>query len=124
MPAITPVILFSAAMGVLAKIVYDNHLGDAWREAMEFSFLPFTALGVAISLFLGFHNNASYGRWWEGELQKIDLLFYCLCVHAAQHLFSAFHSTHHLGDAHYRHAQFSTLCHGDIRGWYRIRVKQ
>lgn len=26
------------------------------------------ALGVAISLFLGFHNNASYGRWWEARI--------------------------------------------------------
>jgi predicted membrane chloride channel (bestrophin family) len=24
--------------------------------------------GVAISLFLGFHNNASYGRWWEARI--------------------------------------------------------
>ena len=25
-------------------------------------------LGVAISLFLGFHNNASYARWWEARI--------------------------------------------------------
>jgi putative membrane protein len=60
-------IVFAALMGVLAKVVYDNHLGDRWRDAMEFSFLPFTALGVTISLFLGAHNTASYGRWWEAR---------------------------------------------------------
>jgi putative membrane protein len=27
-----------------------------------------TNQGVAISLFLGFHNNASYGRWWEARI--------------------------------------------------------
>jgi len=27
----------------------------------------FFLLGVAISLFLGFHNNASYDRWWEAR---------------------------------------------------------
>lgn len=37
------------------------------RDAGIFAFTPFTALGVAISLFLGFHNNASYGRWWEAR---------------------------------------------------------
>ena len=28
---------------------------------------PFTLLGIALSLFLGFRNNASYQRWWEGR---------------------------------------------------------
>ncbi|MGO2230354.1 bestrophin family protein [Psychrobacter sp.] len=29
--------------------------------------IPFTLLGVALSLFLGFRNNASYQRWWEAR---------------------------------------------------------
>ena len=28
---------------------------------------PFTVLGVALSLFLGFRNNAAYDRWWEAR---------------------------------------------------------
>lgn len=32
-------------------------------------FTPFTAFGVALSLFLGFRNNAAYGRWWEARQQ-------------------------------------------------------
>ena len=28
---------------------------------------PFTLLGIALSLFLGFRNNASYQRWWEAR---------------------------------------------------------
>lgn len=36
---------------------------------MVINVAPFTSLGVAISLFLGFHNNASYGRWWQARLQ-------------------------------------------------------
>ena len=36
---------------------------------MVLKFAPFTALGVAISLFLGFRNNACYDRWWEGRNQ-------------------------------------------------------
>lgn len=28
---------------------------------------PFILLGVALSLFLGFRNNASYQRWWEAR---------------------------------------------------------
>ncbi|GAB4203652.1 MAG: bestrophin family ion channel [Sandaracinaceae bacterium] len=29
--------------------------------------LPFTLIGVALSIFLGFRNNAAYDRWWEGR---------------------------------------------------------
>jgi putative membrane protein len=28
---------------------------------------PFTLLGVALSIFLGFRNNAAYDRWWEAR---------------------------------------------------------
>ena len=28
---------------------------------------PFTVFGVALSLFLGFRNNAAYDRWWEAR---------------------------------------------------------
>ena len=29
--------------------------------------LAVTVLGVALSLFLGFRNNAAYDRWWEAR---------------------------------------------------------
>ena len=29
--------------------------------------LPFSLIGVALGIFLGFRNNASYDRWWEGR---------------------------------------------------------
>lgn len=29
--------------------------------------IPFTLTGVALSIFLGFRNNAAYDRWWEGR---------------------------------------------------------
>src|ERR1700744_4484818 len=28
---------------------------------------PFTLLGIALSIFLGFRNNACYDRWWEAR---------------------------------------------------------
>ena len=34
-----------------------------------YSTAPFTLLGIALSLFLGFRNNASYERWWEARKQ-------------------------------------------------------
>jgi putative membrane protein len=35
---------------------------------------PFTLLGLALSIFLGFRNNASYDRWWEGRRQWGQLI--------------------------------------------------
>jgi len=66
-PIILPKILFATTLGVFAKLVCDGTFGDDVQAELKFSFSPFTALGVAISLFLGFHNNASYGRWWEAR---------------------------------------------------------
>ena len=59
--AIGPLILVAAVLGFVAAHFV--------QEDEQFSFSPFTALGVAISLFLGFRNNASYDRWWEGRKQ-------------------------------------------------------
>ncbi|MCB8880536.1 bestrophin [Acidisoma cellulosilytica] len=33
------------------------------------SLAPFTLLGLALSIFLGFRNNACYQRWWEARQQ-------------------------------------------------------
>ena len=66
-PEILPQILFAAMTGLLAALVHDEKVtgsSDAW---ITFDFSPFTALGVAISLFLGFRNNACYDRWWEAR---------------------------------------------------------
>lgn len=40
----------------------------------SYSTAPFTLLGVALSLFLGFRNNASYQRWWEARGQWGQLI--------------------------------------------------
>ncbi|MBN8610896.1 MAG: hypothetical protein J0L92_09950 [Deltaproteobacteria bacterium] len=29
--------------------------------------LPFTLVGIALSIFLGFRNSSAYDRWWEGR---------------------------------------------------------
>ena len=50
-------------IGALAAYIRSTDASDATR----YSFTPFTALGVAISLFLGFRNNACYERWWEAR---------------------------------------------------------
>src|ERR1700761_7118321 len=36
---------------------------------------PFTLLGIALSIFLGFRNNACYDRWWEARKDWGQLVF-------------------------------------------------
>lgn len=40
---------------------------DDGYELPSLTHLPFTFVGVALGIFLGFRNNASYDRWWEGR---------------------------------------------------------
>lgn len=35
---------------------------------LELGPMPFTVLGLALSIFLGFRNQATYARWWEGRI--------------------------------------------------------
>jgi putative membrane protein len=69
-PAIAPqlisVLLLSAAVACLR----DRYPG--WFAALTPA--PFTLLGLALSIFLGFRNNACYERWWEARKQWGRLL--------------------------------------------------
>jgi len=38
-----------------------------WHPLPEVDATPFTVFGIALSLFLGFRNNAAYDRWWEAR---------------------------------------------------------
>ncbi|MCF1708537.1 hypothetical protein L0V05_06875 [Tabrizicola sp. J26] len=52
------VMAFSAALVVFDGLVHPlPHL----------SATPFATFGIALSLFLGFRNNAAYDRWWEAR---------------------------------------------------------
>jgi putative membrane protein len=34
---------------------------------VQISAIPFTLMGIALSVFMSFRNNACYDRWWEGR---------------------------------------------------------
>src|SRR5690606_36796310 len=40
-----------------------------------YGILPFTLLGVTLSIFLGFRTNAAYDRWWEARKLRGQLVF-------------------------------------------------
>ena len=42
-------------------------LEQAYHPLPAIDATPFTVFGIALSLFLGFRNNAAYDRWWEAR---------------------------------------------------------
>ncbi len=63
-PAIAPKVL---AIGVLAVLVAA--FSRSWHPlgGSGLSVVPFTLLGLVLSIFLSFRNSACYERWWEGR---------------------------------------------------------
>lgn len=61
-PAIAPRILLLVALSALMVWAHD-HL----QSFPEIDGAGFTVFGIALSLFLGFRNNAAYDRWWEAR---------------------------------------------------------
>ena len=71
-PAIAPKVLVIGVLSVLACLVAAD-----WRPAggPGLAVVPFTLLGLVLSIFLSFRNSACHERWWEGRRLWGQLLF-------------------------------------------------
>jgi putative membrane protein len=69
-PKIAPQIL--ATMLVALVVAYFH--GVFFTRDLTFTATPFTIIGLALSIFLGFRNGAAYDRFWEGRRLWGDLL--------------------------------------------------
>ncbi|MDX8467805.1 bestrophin family ion channel [Mesorhizobium sp. VK23B] len=70
-PRILPQIFGFAAYGALVVLIVRGlklEFGNAGTA-------PFALLGVALSIYLGFRNNAAYDRWWEARKLWGQLVF-------------------------------------------------
>jgi putative membrane protein len=63
MTRMLPQMLIVAALSVFA--VWSE--GTVFKHKVPLNATPFTLVGVALALFLGFRNSSSYDRWWEGR---------------------------------------------------------
>lgn len=63
LPAIVRPLLILGVFSCLIAVLHTGHVSDM----AGFSIAPFALLGVALSIFLGFRNQACYARWWEGR---------------------------------------------------------
>lgn len=65
-----PQIIFVTLLG--AGVAATQHYYPSIFPSVTLA--PLALLGIALSLFLGFRNNASYDRWWEARKQWGQLI--------------------------------------------------
>ncbi|MDE2429863.1 MAG: bestrophin family protein [Burkholderiales bacterium] len=73
LPRILPALVVNI---VIATLVTLSH-GDLFRLKITLTMIPFTLIGLPISIFLGFRNNAAYDRFWEGRKLWGELVLRC-----------------------------------------------
>lgn len=73
LPRILGRLMLIATLCVIAILIARWHPGLLGQV----SSIPFTLIGIALSVFMSFRNNASYDRWWEGRKLWGTLLIAC-----------------------------------------------
>ncbi|HUD91934.1 bestrophin family protein [Sphingobium sp.] len=73
LPRIKGRLLLIALLSVAAVLVAQRHPGIF----AQISAIPFTLIGIALSVFMSFRNNACYDRWWEGRKLWGSLIIAC-----------------------------------------------
>ncbi|MCP4805549.1 MAG: hypothetical protein GY913_15570 [Proteobacteria bacterium] len=58
-------ILFTTGLAMVVTALWHNEV--VHLDQYSLSTTPFAIMGVAMSIFLGFRNNTSYDRFWEGR---------------------------------------------------------
>jgi putative membrane protein len=71
--------LIAPRLAAVAAVAVGVTALRAWRPGLlpEMPVTPFTLVGLALSIFLGFRNNACYDRWWEARKLWGQLLTDC-----------------------------------------------
>jgi ion channel-forming bestrophin family protein len=61
---------------LLAALVTLTH-GTLFRLKITMTPIPFSLIGLALAIFIGFRNSASYDRYWEGRKLWGELIITC-----------------------------------------------
>jgi ion channel-forming bestrophin family protein len=61
---------------LLATLVTVSH-GTLFRLKITMTPIPFSLIGLALAIFIGFRNTASYDRYWEGRKLWGELIIMC-----------------------------------------------
>jgi ion channel-forming bestrophin family protein len=63
LPRILPQLLFTTLLSCGVVLMH----GQLFHWKVTLTSAPFSLMGVALAIFLGFRNNSSYDRYWEGR---------------------------------------------------------
>jgi putative membrane protein len=63
LPRLLPRLFLIFCISIVAVAVHEHFL----KITVNLSTTPFSLIGIALAVFLGFRNNASYDRWWEAR---------------------------------------------------------
>ena len=61
---------------LIASIVTMTH-GTLFKLKITMTPIPFSLIGLALAIFIGFRNSASYDRYWEGRKLWGELIIMC-----------------------------------------------
>ena len=73
LPRIARRLFTIAVVSVVAILAATEHPGIFTRM----STIPFTLIGIALSVFMSFRNSTCYARWWEGRQLWGELIIAC-----------------------------------------------
>lgn len=73
LPKIARHLMLIALISIIAILASLEHPGIFAR----FGSVPFTLIGIALSVFMSFRNNACYSRWWEARHLWGELIIAC-----------------------------------------------
>ena len=62
-PRIKWQVLCTVGVAVLVTMAH----GTLFNQKVTLTPIPFSLIGLALAIFLGFRNTATYDRWWEGR---------------------------------------------------------
>ena len=58
-------LLLATVVATVVTLLHERYLEDS--DILEIDMTPFSVSGLALGIFLGFRNNTSYDRFWEGR---------------------------------------------------------
>ena len=73
LPRILPQLAGIAVVTAVAVFAADAHPGIF----AKISAIPFTLIGIALSVFMSFRNSTCYARWWDGRKFWGELIIAC-----------------------------------------------
>jgi putative membrane protein len=65
--SILPNIWRKLAVTIIVAVLVTLMHGSLYHFKIKLTTIPFTLMGLALAIFLGFRNSASYERYWEGR---------------------------------------------------------